>query len=60
MWVAQSVERQTPDFGSGYDPKVVRSSPTLGSSLSMGLLRILSLSLPLSPACALSKKRKKI
>ena len=34
-WVAQSVERQTLDFGSGHDPRVVGSSPMLGSSLNM-------------------------
>ena len=34
-WVAQSVECVTLDFGSGRDPRVVRFSPTLGSSLSM-------------------------
>ena len=46
-WVAQSVEHRTRDFGSGLDPGVVGSRPTSGSAL-----RILSLPLPLSPACA--------
>ena len=34
-WVAQSVEHPTLDFGSGHDPRVMRSSPTLGSVLSV-------------------------
>ena len=34
-WVAQWVERLTLDFGSGHDPRVIGSSPTLGSVLSM-------------------------
>ena len=33
--MAQSVERPTLDFGSGHDPRVMGSSPTLGSTLSM-------------------------
>ena len=32
-WVAQSVEHPTLDFSSGYDARVVGSSPGLGSSL---------------------------
>ena len=31
--VAQLVEHSTLGFGSGHDPKVLRSSPTLGSML---------------------------
>uniref|UniRef100_A0A667G4E3 Signal peptidase complex catalytic subunit SEC11 n=1 Tax=Lynx canadensis TaxID=61383 RepID=A0A667G4E3_LYNCA len=34
-WVAQLVERLTPDFGSAHDPRVVGSSPALGSVLSI-------------------------
>ena len=34
-WVAQSVNRLTLDFGSGHDLKVGRSSPSLGSMLSV-------------------------
>ena len=34
-WVAQSVEHPTLDFGSGLDPRVLGSSPTSGSVLSM-------------------------
>ena len=52
-WVAQSVERLTPDFGSGHDPMVVGSGPASGSALSMDpgscLGFSLSLSLRLSP-----------
>ena len=33
--MAQSVECPTLDFGSGHDPRVVESSPGLGSTLSM-------------------------
>ena len=35
-WMAQLVEHLTLDFGSGHDPRVMGSSPTLGSVLSMG------------------------
>ena len=31
-WVAQSVECQSLDFGSGHDLRVVGSSPALGSA----------------------------
>ena len=31
-WVAQSVKHLTPDFGSGHDLWVVKSSPALGSA----------------------------
>ena len=34
-WVAQLVEQPTLDFSSGHDLRVARSSPTLGSTLSM-------------------------
>ena len=34
-WAAQSVEHPTLDFSSGHDPRVVGSSPTSGSVLSM-------------------------
>ena len=30
VWVAQSVERSTLDFGSGHDLTVLRSSPVSG------------------------------
>lgn len=33
--VAQLLEHQTPEFGSGYDLMVVRLSPVLGSVLGM-------------------------
>ena len=42
-WVAQSVELLTLGFGLGHDPRDTRSSPTLGSTLS--LIGILSLPL---------------
>ena len=35
--MVQSVEQQIPDFGSGDDPRVMGSSPKLGSMLSMEL-----------------------
>ena len=51
---AQSVERLTLDFSSGRDPRVVGSSPTSGSALSVEpAWDSLSLPLPLSPAHAL-------
>ena len=34
-WVAYSVEHLTLDFGSDHDPRVVGSSPTSGSMLSV-------------------------
>ena len=34
-WVAQSVEHPTLDFGSGHDLRLVKSSPMLGSALSV-------------------------
>ena len=51
VWVSQSVKKLTLDFSSGPDIRVVRSSPTPGSALSVvwSLLRILSLSLCSSP-----------
>ena len=33
--MAQSVQPPTLDFGSGHDPRVIESSPTLGSTLSV-------------------------
>ena len=66
-WVAQSVEHQTLDFGSGHDPRVMGSSPTLGSTLSVETaLDYLSVS-PYAPlpclhsahALSLSLKKKK-
>ena len=43
--MAQLVERPTLDFGSGCGPRVVSSSPTLGSMLTEGsLFEILCLS----------------
>ena len=57
-WVAQLVKCPNLDFGSGYDPRVVRLSPALGSALSMkpawdslSLSLSLSLSAPHSPMC---------
>ena len=57
-WVAQLVEYVTLDFGSGYDPRVVGCSPTVGSTLSMeptenSLSVSLSLSLSLSVSLSL-------
>ena len=47
-WVPQLVKRPILDVSSGRDLVVVRSSPTLGSALTVhGLLRILSLPLSL-------------
>ena len=34
-WVAQSIECLTLDFGSGHSPRVIRSSPASGSTLTM-------------------------
>ena len=34
-WVAQLFECPTLDFSSGHDPRVVGSSPVLGSALSV-------------------------
>ena len=34
-WVTQSVKHPTFGFGSGHDLRVMRSSPELGSTLSM-------------------------
>ena len=34
-WVAQLVKRPIPDFSSGHDLRVLRSSPTLGSVLGL-------------------------
>ena len=36
-WETQSVQRLTPDFSSGYDPRVVGSKSPWGSTLSMEL-----------------------
>ena len=33
-WVAPPVEQPTLDFGSGYDVRVLQSSPTSGSAFS--------------------------
>ena len=47
-WVAQLVKRLTLDFGSGHDLTIMRSSPTLGSVLTVrSLLGILFLHLSL-------------
>ena len=35
IWVVQSFEHLTLDFGSVHDPRVVGSSPVLGSALSV-------------------------
>ena len=48
-WVAQSVEHQTLDFGSGHDPRVKGSSPTSDSVLMWRLLKIFSFSFSLPP-----------
>ena len=49
-WVAQSVELLTLDFSSGYDPRVMGSSSTSGSTLTVEpAFKILSLSLCPSP-----------
>jgi len=57
---AQSIEPLTLGFGSGHDLRVVRSSPTLGSTLSTELASdSLSLLLPLPlPLLSLSKINK--
>ena len=34
-WVVQSVEHLTLDLGSGHDPRVMESSPELGSVLNV-------------------------
>ena len=59
-WMAQSLEHPTLDFDSGHFPRVMGSSPGLGSALSVESAYD-SLPLPLSPACSLSPslKRKK-
>ena len=54
-WVAQMVEWPAPDFGSGRDLTVVRSSLVMGSVLSIELLGILSLSPSLYLSLSLSK-----
>ena len=56
-WVAQSVECLILDFGSGHDPRIVGSSPDLGSVLSMEpTWDSLFLSAPLpAHTCSLSK-----
>ena len=56
-WVAQSFKCLTLDFGSGHDPRVVGSSPALGSALSMEPASD-SLCLPL-PISMLTLSRKK-
>ena len=48
--MAQSVKHPTPVFSSGHDLRIVRSSFTSGSAWVQSLLKILSLSLCLSPA----------
>ena len=54
VWVAQSVEHLTLDFGSGHDPRIVVSSSKWGSVLSMDpAWDSLSFPLPLFPACTL-------
>ena len=50
--MAQSDERPTLDFGSSHDPRVMGSSPTLGSVLSMQPAQdSLFLSLSAPPLC---------
>ena len=57
VWVVQSLERQTVDFGSGHDPRVMRSSPVSGSTLKMEpAWDSLSLSLSLSLSNKILKK----
>ena len=46
--VAQSVKRPTLDFSSGHDLRVVRLSPTLGSTMRVGGCFRFYLPLPLS------------
>ena len=52
-------EKYSLDFDSGHDIRFIRWSPTLGLRAEQGacLGFSLSLPLPLSPACALSKKK---
>lgn len=59
--MAQSVKHPIPDFGSGHNLRVVRSSPASGSTLSMEpAWDFLSPSLtPSSPDISLKKKKKK-
>ena len=58
-WVAQSFQQLTLDFSSGHDPKVVGSSPTLGSTLSREDSLCLSLCPSLPCSCVLSLKKQK-
>ena len=53
-WVAQLVECLAIDFGSGHDPRVVGSSPVLGSALNVEPAWD-SLSLFLCPSLSRSK-----
>ena len=60
-----SVNRRTPDFSSGHDPRVGGPSPASGSALTVWTLHLgilpFSLSLFPSPSCAsLSLKRNKL
>ena len=58
-WVAQSMKRQTLDFGSGHDLMVCGFESRSGSALTVGsLLGVLSPSLPLPVSHVLSLKNK--
>ena len=62
-WVAQSVKHLTLDLSSGHDLRVVRSSPGLGSVLSMEPAYDslpLSAPLPLMHALSLSLKKESV
>lgn len=59
--VGQSVKCPTLDCSTGHNLRVLRLSPTLGSTLGVDLLKILSRPLPLPDptTLSLSKKKKK-
>ena len=59
-WVAQSVKHLTLGFHSGYDLKVARWSPALGSMLSMEWACPLPLLLLLTPCCLSLKNNNNI
>ena len=60
-WVAQLIECLTLDFGSGHDPRVIRSSPASGSVLSVEpAWDSFSPSPSLCPTCSLQLKNNKI
>lgn len=56
-----AIKHPTPDFHSGQDLRVIRWSPTQGSSLSTVCLSLSDPAFPaLPPACALSYKINKV